>query len=230
MNKMSFNHQTITITFVDRAENHVGMQQIGTAAEQGFSIDDLENAKMNFEQRGWTCELIRLNDYLPNIEAEEAKILIIRGGVNTLLSDIGANANNLFTELKNLDWDKKAKMYMRHSLNASSRVFCLDKKLYGRVVNKNARYNLCLDSVAQEPNYVSGRGRIVAYQNVPNASHIRNQLAGLVNGGGDLAEIMRNLIIITLLQRKKDLLNVEQIYQKEAAAAIIAIVHQTNAI
>jgi len=191
-NKMNFNYQTITITFGDRAENHIGMQQIGTAAERGFSIEDLENSKMNFEQKGCTCELVRLNDYLPNVEAEEAKILIIRGGVNTLLADIGRNANNLFTELKNLDWDKKAKMYMRHSLNVSSRFFCLDKKLYGRVVNKNARYNLCLDSVAQEPNYEEGRGRIVAYQDVPNASHIRNQLAGLVNGGGDLAGELNN--------------------------------------
>lgn len=32
MNKMNFNHQTITITFGDRAENHVGMQQTGIAA------------------------------------------------------------------------------------------------------------------------------------------------------------------------------------------------------
>jgi len=123
MNKMNFNHQTITITFGDRAENHVGMQQIGIAAENGFSIADLENAKNNFEQRGCTCELVNLNDYLPGIESESAKILIIRGGVNTLLSDIGRNANNLFNELKNLEWDKKAKMYMRHSLNVSSRVF-----------------------------------------------------------------------------------------------------------
>jgi len=173
MNKMNFNHQTITITFGDRAENHVGMQQIGIAAENGFSIADLENAKNNFEQRGCTCELVNLNDYLPGIESESAKILIIRGGVNTLLSDIGRNANNLFNELKNLEWDKKAKMY-------------------GRVVNKNARYNLCLDIVAQEPNYEAGRGRIVAYNDVPLSSHIRNQLAELVNGGGDLAGELNN--------------------------------------
>jgi len=35
------NNQTITITFCDRAENHIGMQQIGSLADTGFSLDDL---------------------------------------------------------------------------------------------------------------------------------------------------------------------------------------------
>lgn len=165
--------QTITITFGDCAENHVGMQQIGKLAENGFSIIDLENAKYNFEQIGCVCELISLNDYLPNINTEPAKILIIRNGVNCLLSDINSNADNLFTELKNLDWDKKARMY-------------------GRVVNKNARYNLCLDTTSQEPNYEEGRGRIVAYRDVPLSSHIRNQLGDYINGGNNLTGELNN--------------------------------------
>lgn len=173
---MSFNHQTITITFGDRAENHVGMQQIGTAATSGFSIADLENAKTNFEQNGCNCELITLNDYLPqNASAEPAKILIIRNGVNSILQ--GNYSNNLFSELAALDWDKKARMY-------------------GRVVNKHARYNLCLDTTPQEPNYEAGMGRIVAYQDVPLTNQIRNQLGNIINGGNELAGELNNYLDI----------------------------------
>jgi len=166
---MEFNNRTITITFGDQAENHVGMQKIGTAAEIGFSVEDLQNAKSQFEQTGCTCELINLNQYLPiGTVAEEAAILIIRNGVSNLLSTIRKNANDLFQELVPLDWDKKAKMY-------------------GRVVNKTARYNLCLDTLAQEPDYMNGKGRIVAYDSVPLSKHIRSRLPQLINGGENLA-------------------------------------------
>lgn len=166
---MIFNNQTITLTFGDRAENHVGMQQIGVGAEHGFSIEDLENARIRFEEKGCVCEIINLNQYLPNgAIAEEAKLLIIRNGVNSLLTSIRSNADQMFQELVNLSWDKKAKMY-------------------GRVVNKTARYNLCLDTIAQEPNYEEGRGRIVAYDSVPLTKYIRNILPNLIDGGGELA-------------------------------------------
>ena len=171
---MNFNHQTITITFGDRAENHVGMQMIGTAADHGFSIEDLNTAKINFENKGCTCALVNLNQYLPpGASAEGAQILIVRNGVSTILSDIGANADHLYNELVVLDYDKKAKMY-------------------GRVVNKNARYNLCFDEVAQEPNYEQGRGRIVAYDSVPLSKHIRETLGTIIAGGSNLAGELNN--------------------------------------
>lgn len=166
---MIFNHRTITLTFGDRAENHVGMQIIGTLAENGFSIQNLESCAQRFEQVGCICEMIDLNIFLPpGAMAEEAKLLIIRNGVNALLSEHGANADQMFEELVGLKWDKKAKMY-------------------GRVVNKTARYNLCLDLAAQEPNYEEGRGRIVAYDSVPLTRHIRSVLPNFIEGGEDLA-------------------------------------------
>jgi len=166
---MIFNYQTITLTFGDRAENHVGMQKIGIEAEHGFSVQDLENAKIRFEQNGCFCEIINLNQYLPpGASAEDATILIVRNGVNSLLTTIGSNSDQMFEELVSLNWDTKAKMY-------------------GRVVNKTARYNLCLDIVAQEPNYEEGRGRIVAYDSVPLSKHIRDCLPALIDGGSELA-------------------------------------------
>jgi hypothetical protein len=42
---MACHVDTITITFGDRAENHVGMQQLGLAAAEGFSYEDLAQAK-----------------------------------------------------------------------------------------------------------------------------------------------------------------------------------------
>jgi hypothetical protein len=48
--------ETITITFGDCAENHVGMQKIGTIAKNGYSLENAKNGK--------ETELICLNDFL----------------------------------------------------------------------------------------------------------------------------------------------------------------------
>ena len=40
---------TVTLTFGDQAENHVGMQKIGKLADSGFDYNDLVQAKTKFE-------------------------------------------------------------------------------------------------------------------------------------------------------------------------------------
>lgn len=75
---------TITITFGDVAENHVGNQQIGQKAVDGFNLADLVAIQQQFESRSFECELINLNSYLPDdiaAAAEDAFILVIRNGV-----------------------------------------------------------------------------------------------------------------------------------------------------
>lgn len=120
---------TITITFGDRAENHIGMQLIGTAAKSGFSVAQLRE----WEKLILNSEFINLSrDGLP-----EAGLLILRQGVNFLIPD---QMEKLHSELQNLEVDKKAKMW-------------------GKVVNKIARHNLCFSDVAQEPNYEAGQFR-----------------------------------------------------------------------
>ena len=152
---------TITLTFGDQAENHVGMQKIGKLAIEGFNRNDLLDAKKKFEKKGYKCNIVNLSKNLPKEYAEsveKAYLLIVRDGINCLLSDFtDSGADELLKEQKTLVPDKKAFMY-------------------GRVVNKVARYNLCFDTVAQEPDYKNGKGRIVAYSTVPMLSKLRDEL------------------------------------------------------
>lgn len=142
--------KTITLTFGDQAENHVRMQKIGQMAESGFSLKDLARAKTRL---GSSCELICLNDFLPDdTECTPAYILIIRGGVDHFLSE--GSIENLLSEQENLEPDKKAFMY-------------------GRVCNKNARWNLCFGKKGQPPDYENKKGRIVPYSDVPVLNSLR---------------------------------------------------------
>ena len=147
--------QTITLTFGDQAENHVGMQKIGQLASSGFSLEDLVQSMELMGRANQASELIHLNPFLPTHlqgPSEPAYLLIIRDGINHLLTN--NNANDLLTEQLKLHPDQKAYMY-------------------GRVVNKKARHNLCFSEVGQEPNYEEGKGRIVPYSEVPLLNAIR---------------------------------------------------------
>jgi hypothetical protein len=163
----------ITITFGDQAENHKGMQIIGNPVDKGFDIADLELTKQKFESKGAICHLIDLKlllDENQRDKAEEAKVLVIKNVVDLLLkkSKSKFNKQNLFEELEALQWDKKALMY-------------------GRVVNKHARYNLCFDDIAQEPDYEQGKGRIIGWDTVPTLKKIKKSLAKFIVGANGLA-------------------------------------------
>ena len=123
--------QTFTLTFGDVAENHKGMQIIGHLAEKGFSHQDLLNAKENFEKLGSICELLDLRNSIKDkqikVNLVPTYVLIIRNGVGSILKNIEKNENDMYDEQKVLNVDKKAKMY-------------------GRVVNKHARHNLCFSN------------------------------------------------------------------------------------
>eukprot|EP00042_Codosiga_hollandica_P034434 m.240968 g.240968 ORF g.240968 m.240968 type:complete len:300 (-) comp54409_c0_seq2:80-979(-) len=161
--------QTFTLTFGDQAENHVGMQKIGQMAERGFSEAELSTAQEWFQARSISTELVRLNELLPaDSNAEPALVLMARGGLAALL-DEGQTVDQFFTEQQVLDKDKKAFMY-------------------GRVVNKHARHNLCFAETAQAPDYESGKGRIVSFSSVPCLSAVRRNLTrALGAAANDLA-------------------------------------------
>jgi len=151
---MDFHNKTITLTFCDQGENHVGNQTVGEIAESGFALSDLKHAKQKFENAGYKCKLLKLHNLLPDIQTDSAYLLVIRNGVDCLTNK---KSNALFTEQDILDVDKKAFMY-------------------GRVVNKHARHNLCFSDHSQEPDYEQKKGRIIAFDDVPLTNRIRKNL------------------------------------------------------
>ncbi len=161
MNDASF----LTLTFGDMAENHVGMEQLGKLVNkgEGFNFDDLMNIKTKMEAIGGICELTSLDLYMdvnewdPNDEVEPAHVLIIKDGVNLLLKNCSDySANDMFREQIALDVDRQAFMY-------------------GRVVEKHARWNLCFDDESREPDYENGKGRIIGYNEVPITKKLYEQ-------------------------------------------------------
>jgi hypothetical protein len=146
---------TVTLTFGEQSENHVGMQKIGNEVNQGLTVNDLLKAKEFFDDKGCDCTLMNLAELGldPRLkDIKSAYILVVKDAVNVF-----ANYNSVLNEQKNLNHDKKAFMY-------------------GRVVNKTARYNLCFDEYDQEPDYENKKGRIVSYQSVPFTNRIRENL------------------------------------------------------
>jgi hypothetical protein len=87
-------------------------------------------------------------------ETKEACIVLFTGDLTSLL---GADLNKLYEEHVVLDFDKK-------------------KKMYGRVVNKITRYNLCYGPESQEPNYEEGKPRVVSYDQVPILKNVLDVL------------------------------------------------------
>ena len=163
MNTDSF----LTLTFGDMAENHVGMEQLGRLVEkgQGFHLTDLIQMKQRLESIGCACELIPLNlvplptEDIDQSAVESAHALIIRDGVSKLLKDCSDySVDNIFNEQIQLDLDRKAFMY-------------------GRVVDKHARWNLCFDDESRAPDYVNGKGRIVGYDEVPITKLLYSQFS-----------------------------------------------------
>ena len=158
----------LTLTFGDVAENHVGMQKVGEMCEDGFSLEDISLARTQFEARGYPCSVIPLHEeMLPSEDISienQAWVLLVKNGVEAF----GVNTNELYDEHAYLDVDKKAKMY-------------------GRIVDKHARYNLCYSDYNQEPDYSKGKGRVVSFGELPLLSIIRNELPNV------LGEKARNL-------------------------------------
>ncbi|SPN79546.1 2OF-Fe(II) oxygenase [Cedratvirus Zaza IHUMI] len=161
---------TITLTFGDVAENHKGMQKLGTLSETGFALEDLEKAKTWFEERGKVCLLINLAELLPEgTSSEPAYLLVVKDCVNSLCQDCNHSPcrGSLYQEQSNLTWDSKALMY-------------------GRVVNKKARHNLCFADTAQEADYERGKGTVIAFSSVPVLEQVRTNLEEAFPGASQL--------------------------------------------
>lgn len=154
---------TITLTFGDQAENHVGMEQLGELVPegQGFNEEDLNRAYDFFTTQGIAAELYHLHEAVDGMDdLPPAYLLVIRKATEYFLQDAPQQRQQrrqtLFQEQAALPADKKAFMY-------------------GRVVNKHARWNLCFDTEGKEPDYEAGRGRVIAWDTVPLLRHMYDQ-------------------------------------------------------
>jgi len=59
--------------------------------------------------------------------------------------------------------------------------------MYGRVINKHARHNLCYGYEDQEPDYEQGHGQIISFDSVPILKKFRNQIPKIIGDvGADL--------------------------------------------
>lgn len=147
---------TITLTFGDCAENHKGMQKIGnTDDSKGFSNGELKKYKKFFEDKGYKTKLIKLNKLIDEEDADKATLLIVKNGIECFV-----DKKELYDEINNTKKDTKAYMY-------------------GRVVNKKARYNNCFSDFSQEANYEEKKGTIINFKDVENLQKLRNNLCDL---------------------------------------------------
>lgn len=149
--------ETITLTFGDCGENHVGMQKIGAMAGEGFSLEELKDFQKLFAIMGSTTEILDLSR-----EDQKAYLLIVRNGINHILEREKKDSNMLMKEQGDLKWDCKAFMY-------------------GRVVNKLARYNLCYDEKSQVPDYPNKKGTIIAWSDIPITKILKDFLSFITN-------------------------------------------------
>ncbi len=104
----------MTLTFGECAENHVGNQQLGEIAEQGFSPEELCAARSRLAAAGHTAELVDLG--------EGAAVLIVRNG----LAAFGVDADSMYDEHDALDVDTKALMYKRVVNKKARHNLCYD--------------------------------------------------------------------------------------------------------
>ena len=164
---MSIISETMTFTFGDSGENHVGMQMIGKIGDigSGFNKEDLLISKSKFEENGFDCELIYLNSLYENLETNQtipdAYVLVIRNGIKYFINE--KNPTHLiYKEMTQFEWDRKYKCHRRN-----------------KVLNKHARANVCFNHDSQEPNYEENKGTIIGYKFVFYLNSLRKKLVDI---------------------------------------------------
>jgi len=146
----------IALTFGDAGENHVGMEMVGKlgAIGSGFTTDELRRAVHNLNDMGHTAEY---NSF--TLHGFDAGVLIIRN----YLSD--EQHNKLLEEMDSFEWDTKYWDQRRK-----------------KVLNKHARSNVViLDGISQEPEYETGKGRIVDGDTLETFKELKSLMVNHIN-------------------------------------------------
>lgn len=153
--------EAFSITICESGENHTGMEILGEKAEQGFSINELMEAKEKAERDGFECEYFDLKELGLSEEkerygrADEAGVLVIRD----ILGKFGATKKGLKDEMKSFDCDKQYFDTRRQ-----------------KVLNKNARHNVCFAYKSQKADIANKKGTIIDINSLENLKLVISNL------------------------------------------------------
>jgi hypothetical protein len=143
------------------------MEKLGSPIECGLTEGDLRRAMEALTAAGVKCQLIdlvaegKVEEYGGDDGPEPAFVLVVRGGVDALLGPGGTQAL----------MDEQCALPGRGMPPDMKAIF------RGEVKNKRARHNLCFWDRAQGPDYAAGKGRVVAFEDVPSLARMRGQIA-----------------------------------------------------
>lgn len=156
----------ITLTFGNRAENHIGNESIGSdVIMDGLNLEDFEKIKNKLGDD--KVEIIDLKKLLVGVlneseleKVDDAYLLVIRKGVDLLAEN---KSVEIFKELSGCEVDTKY----------------YDARMK-KVKNKLARYNYCISDFERvEPNYEEGKGRVYDFKNLENTKKLRESIGNV---------------------------------------------------
>ena len=161
----------ITMTYCECSENHVGMEKNGNMAKEGFTLDELNKAKKAAIRCGLLINLYELHHLIENpLDEEKAWVLVIRGGIDYILSHHNTTQKEECEKLMALTWDDKYYDVRR-----------------SKVLNKHARTNICVGDVSQKANFEEKKGTIYDFKEISVLKWIRETLPNFL---GDKAKNM----------------------------------------
>lgn len=155
------NNYTMTLTWSECVENHVGMQKIGKLSENGFSKDDMAAMANWCKDHNIDCKIYNMGELLGS-NVENAYFLLAKNFIGSIFED---NGIALYNEQLSLKKDTKALMR-------------------GRVVNKKARYNLCFADEPQNADFECGKGTVYSFSQCKNLSLLRDAFGTILGESG----------------------------------------------
>jgi len=144
----------------------------------GQNLAQLERFSRMWSKRhdGIAMHIFEWEDlYHDQVEMEEAADQKEDGNTDTAASASAAWALAPASAVGEFLGSKKSNPKTADGMFAEHLALNVDKKakMRGRVVNKHARWNVCFGEANQEPDYEGGKGRVVAFVDVPLLNSIR---------------------------------------------------------
>jgi len=139
------------------------MQKIGSKTTKKISTQFLKELKAGYEMSGGVCDYYDLSWSDCPSGTRDAGVLVLRNYADKSIGVGTADgaANEIWTMQTSGAVDKKA-------------------LFWGKVKNKNARWNNVIADFAQSPQYEEGKGTIVPFPDVYNLEQIRNKVQVLL--------------------------------------------------